>query len=133
MPEKLGIYKCSTCGNIVQVLIDGGGELNCCGQSMEKATPKTIEGHMGEYHVPIIAEDQNEKYVQVGQELHPMTKEHHIEFIETISEDNKCIKIRFLDEEEVPKIKINNENDEIKRIIEMCNLHGLWEGKNDKQ
>jgi desulfoferrodoxin-like iron-binding protein len=28
------IYKCEICGNIVEVLEAGGGELICCGQPM---------------------------------------------------------------------------------------------------
>ena len=35
MTEKLELYKCSVCGNLVQVLLNGVGELNCCGQPME--------------------------------------------------------------------------------------------------
>ena len=29
-------YKCSVCGNEVEVVAVGGGELVCCGQPMEK-------------------------------------------------------------------------------------------------
>ena len=30
MAERYEVYKCDLCGNIVQVLIGGGGELVCC-------------------------------------------------------------------------------------------------------
>ncbi|MDO3379001.1 desulfoferrodoxin FeS4 iron-binding domain-containing protein [Geoalkalibacter halelectricus] len=29
-------YKCEICGNVVQLLVDGGGELVCCGEPMEE-------------------------------------------------------------------------------------------------
>jgi len=32
------VYKCSICGNIVEVKKVGGGELVCCGQPMELIT-----------------------------------------------------------------------------------------------
>ncbi|MFH1061360.1 MAG: desulfoferrodoxin FeS4 iron-binding domain-containing protein [Candidatus Omnitrophota bacterium] len=35
--EKSGEkYRCNVCGNEVVVTLAGGGELVCCGQSMEK-------------------------------------------------------------------------------------------------
>lgn len=35
MTEKGQIYKCEICGNVVQVIEEGEGELVCCGQPME--------------------------------------------------------------------------------------------------
>ena len=61
MTEKLELYKCNICGNLIQVLIPGIGELVCCGQPMEKLISKTNENNeLSEKHVPII-EDENEK------------------------------------------------------------------------
>ena len=34
------VYQCEVCGNTVQVLEVGGGELVCCGQPMEKIENK---------------------------------------------------------------------------------------------
>ena len=34
MAKKLEIYKCEICGNIVEVLHEGDGELVCCGAPM---------------------------------------------------------------------------------------------------
>jgi len=36
MAEKLEIYKCEACGNIIEVLHGGGGELVCCGEPMKR-------------------------------------------------------------------------------------------------
>lgn len=29
-------YMCEICGNLVQLLEDGGGQLSCCGEPMEE-------------------------------------------------------------------------------------------------
>ena len=134
MTNKLEFYRCEICGNIVQVLINGEGELHCCGQAMKLLEPKTQEGDAGEYHVPIFMHcEEKGNYVQVGKEPHPMTKEHHIEFIEVISNDKKYLKLHYLEEDEEPKMYLKNNIDNEKACaIEMCNIHGLWGGNNDK-
>jgi len=35
MTKKLEIYKCNVCGNVVEVIHAGAGELVCCSQLME--------------------------------------------------------------------------------------------------
>jgi len=35
------VYKCDLCGNIVEVLHDGAGELVCCGKPMQLLAEKT--------------------------------------------------------------------------------------------
>lgn len=124
MTEKLELYKCAICGNIVQIMHQGAGELVCCGQTMTKLVPNTLEQEKQEKHVPVFT-DFNE--IQVGSELHPMTEEHHIEFIQSISDDKKCIQTKFLDITDEPKMKLSADNNNY--AIEYCNIHGLWEGK----
>ena len=43
MTQKKEVYKCNFCGNIVEVLHAGVGELVCCGQPMEKMSEKSQE------------------------------------------------------------------------------------------
>jgi len=53
MAEQRQIYKCNVCGNIVEILHAGAGQLVCCGQPMELLAEKT--GDVGkEKHVPVI-------------------------------------------------------------------------------
>ena len=52
--EKLEIYKCEVCGNLVQVLLAGGGELVCCGQPMKLQTIQHDKTELGEKHAPVI-------------------------------------------------------------------------------
>ena len=43
MAKKLEVYKCEACGNIVEVLHGGDGELVCCGQPMKLLTENTTD------------------------------------------------------------------------------------------
>lgn len=123
MTNCLDFYRCDICGNIVQVLHSGEGDLVCCGQPMIYLQPQTTADEKKEKHVPIFI---NENLVQVGTELHPMIKEHHIEFIEAVSPDRKNIQIKFLDIEQLPQMNLNQV--EYNKLFEYCNLHGLWIG-----
>ena len=43
MTEKLELYKCDICGNLVQVILPGVGELVCCGEAMHLLKAQTEE------------------------------------------------------------------------------------------
>jgi superoxide reductase len=43
MTEKHQVYKCEICGNIVEVLHAGEGELVCCGQPMKLTDKNTVD------------------------------------------------------------------------------------------
>ncbi len=53
MAESLQVYKCELCGNIVEVLHGGEGELVCCGQPMVFLKENTVDAAK-EKHVPVI-------------------------------------------------------------------------------
>ena len=53
MAEKLEIYKCEVCGNIVEVVHGGQGELVCCGESMKRFKENTVDAAK-EKHVPVV-------------------------------------------------------------------------------
>ena len=59
-----------------------------------------------------------------------MKEEHHIVFIEAISEDKNNIQLKYLHSDEEPKM-IFNKTSEKMIARELCNIHGLWEGEND--
>lgn len=125
MAEKLQIYKCEICGNIVEVLHGGDGELVCCGQPMNNLTAKTADVGK-EKHVPVIEKIAGGVKVKIGSVPHPMEEKHYIEWIEIIA-DGKAYR-QFLKPGEAPEaiFKI-----EAKTIMarEYCNVHGLWEGR----
>ncbi len=122
MAERLEIYKCETCGNIVEVLHGGEGELACCGQPMVQLVENTVDAAK-EKHVPVIEKVEDGVKVKVGDVAHPMEEKHWIEWIEIIA-DGKAYR-QFLNPGEAPEAIFNVEADQI-TAREYCNIHGLW-------
>jgi len=125
MAKKLEIYKCSICGNIVEVLHGGAGELVCCGQPMENLIAKTADQGK-EKHVPVVEKLDNSIKVKVGSIPHPMEEKHFIEWVELIA-DGKTYK-QFLNPGEKPEAVFKIEAKKV-AARENCNVHGLWEAK----
>ena len=125
MPKRLQIYKCNACGNIVEVLYGGGGELVCCGEPMELLQAKT-EDKGSEKHVPVIETNNEGIKVTVGSIPHPMEQEHFIEWIEVIADGT--IHRKFLEPTKPPEAFFNIKGESIK-AREHCNVHGLWKGE----
>ena len=129
MTEKLELYKCHVCGNVVQVLLNGTGQLVCCEQPMTLLTPREDEqNELSEKHTPIIESDENGKWVRL--KYHPMTQDHYIQFIEIYKKDKSCLHLKYLNPNDVAEFDISNFDDDIE-ALELCNIHGLWRNKND--
>jgi len=124
MAKKLEVYKCMTCGNIVEVLHGGGGELVCCGEAMKNLVPKTAEEGK-EKHVPVIEKIAAGFKVKVGSIPHPMEEKHYIEWIEILA-DGKAYR-QFLSAGDAPEAIFNLEANSV-GAREYCNVHGLWKG-----
>ena len=124
MAEKLQIYKCSVCGNIVEVLHGGVGELVCCNEPMELLDEKTADTG-NEKHVPVIEKIDGGYKVKVGDVPHPMEEKHYIEWIELLA-DGKAYR-QFLEPGVAPEANFNVEGDSVS-AREHCNVHGLWKG-----
>ena len=122
MAERLEIYKCEACGNIVEVTHNGVGQLVCCGQPMKLQQEKR-EDLGQEKHVPVVEKLDDGILVKVGSVEHPMESNHYIEWIEVISENSICR--RHLQPGEKPERKFKVTSDNIKVRI-YCNVHGLW-------
>jgi superoxide reductase len=124
MAERLQIYKCEVCGNIVEVLHEGQGELVCCGKPMKLFVENTVDAAR-EKHVPVVEKTASGFTVKVGSVAHPMEKEHYIEWIEIIA-DGKAYR-QFLQPGGTPEATFDVKADKI-TAREYCNLHGLWKG-----
>ena len=124
MAEKLQVYKCKVCGNIVEVLHGGVGELVCCGKPMELLDEKTADAST-EKHVPVIEKVDGGYKVKVGSVPHPMEEKHYIEWIELLA-DGKAYR-QFLEPGSEPEAVFNVEADSVS-AREYCNVHGLWKG-----
>ncbi len=124
MAERLEVYKCELCGNIVEVLHSGKGDLVCCGQPMTLMTENTVDAAK-EKHVPIVEKVAGGVKVKVGEVAHPMEEKHYIEWIEIIA-DGKAYR-QFLNPGEAPEASFNVEAEQI-TAREYCNIHGHWKG-----
>jgi len=122
MANQLGIYKCEVCGNIVEVVHAGVGELVCCGQPMKLLVENTTDAAR-EKHVPVVEKVAGGLKVSVGSVPHPMEEKHYIEWIEVIA-DGKAYR-QFLKPGDTPAAVFNVEAAQI-TAREYCNLHGLW-------
>lgn len=126
MTEILELYKCGICGNVVEVEHAGEGVLVCCGEDMKhlEEFEAAIENpHFA--HVEEIGEFEGGKIYKIHFN-HVMTHEHHLEFIEVISNDKKFIKRKFLQETESPEMifKCNCTEGFFVRLY--CNRDGVW-------
>ncbi|HDP24903.1 MAG TPA: desulfoferrodoxin [Deltaproteobacteria bacterium] len=122
MPKKLEIYKCEICGNIVEMVHEGKGELVCCGQPMKLFKENTVDAAK-EKHVPVVEKTADGFTVKVGSVEHPMEEKHYIEWIEVIA-DGKTYR-EFLKPGQAPEAVFCIKADRID-AREYCNLHGLW-------
>jgi superoxide reductase len=122
MAKKLEIYKCMVCGNIIEVLHGGDGELVCCGQPMENLAEKTADQGK-EKHVPVIEKISGGYKVKVGSIPHPMEEKHYIEWIEILADGAAYRK--FLNPGDAPEAVFNLKANTV-TAREHCNIHGLW-------
>ena len=125
MVERLQVYKCEICGNIVEVLHAGGGELVCCGQPKKLLQEATADSST-EKHVPVIEKIENGYKVVVGSTLHPMVEQHYIEWIELLA-DGKSYR-QFLNPGDAPEAVFRIGEAMDVKAREYCNVHGLWKG-----
>ncbi len=130
MTERFELYKCDVCGNIVEVVVCGGGELVCCGQPMKLLSAGVNDEAATEKHVPVIERIDNDVIIRVGSEPHPMIPAHYIMFIETISQDGTRLTRQYLQPDDEPAMKIKHCDGKF-IAKEYCNIHGLWEAQSD--
>jgi len=120
--ERLEIYKCSVCGNIVEVLFVGGGELVCCDKPMILQVENTVDASK-EKHVPVIEKTSDGIKVRVGSVAHPMEEKHYIQWVQAIAGDKSYRE--FLKPGMAPEAVFKLAEGSIS-AREYCNLHGLW-------
>ncbi|MEI6627338.1 MAG: desulfoferrodoxin [bacterium] len=119
------VYKCAVCGNIVEVIHVGGGQLVCCGQPMILQIENTVEASL-EKHVPVIEKQGNNILVKVGSVAHPMEDKHFIEWIEVNIDGKSCR--QYLNPGDKPEATFCGSGENISARA-YCNLHGLWQSK----
>lgn len=122
MTNRLEIYKCGVCGNIIEVVHSSIGQLVCCNKPMNLQVENTVDAAK-EKHIPVLERVTDSCKVMVGSVAHPMEEKHYIEWIEIVA-DGKAYR-QFLRPGEKPEAIFNVKADKVE-AREYCNLHGLW-------
>lgn len=125
MTELNQIYKCNVCGNVVEMVHTGQGQLVCCNEPMVLKNANSQDASL-EKHVPVVEKTAQGLKVSVGSALHPMEEKHYIEWIETIVGDRVERKYLKPGEEPVAEFSVSGTDFGVRAY---CNLHGLWKDK----
>ncbi|HOO70906.1 MAG TPA: desulfoferrodoxin [Spirochaetota bacterium] len=124
MTKRLEVYKCEVCGNMVEVIHEGKGELVCCGQPMTVMKENTVDAAK-EKHVPAIEKTATGIKVKVGAVAHPMEEKHYIEWVQVITNDGTSLR-KFLKPGVTPEAEFAGVDAASVTAREYCNIHGLW-------
>jgi len=124
MPRnRLEVYSCDVCGNMVEVVRGKSGTLVCCGKPMELLEADSVDAAT-EKHVPVIEDAEGGGIlVKVGSVAHPMAEDHYIEWIEIIRGER--VSRQYLAPGDAPEAKFCGPA-EGTTARAFCNLHGLW-------
>lgn len=121
----INFYRCRHCGNIIMFLEASGMIPHCCGDEMNLMIAGSSDGKL-ESHTPVITVNKDQVIVSVGEKPHPMTGEHHIEWI--VLETNKGMHVRYIDliDGEAKASFALQKGERVIAAYAYCNLHGLW-------
>ncbi|MCD6108402.1 MAG: desulfoferrodoxin [Thermoplasmata archaeon] len=125
MANRYEVYKCEICGNVVEVIHGGRGQLVCCGQPM-KLMEKQREEQGYEKHLPVVEKQKGKILVKIGSIPHPMEEQHFIERIEAITKDDIVLR-KYLNPGEKPIVEFDIPD--VDDVREYCTIHGLWSKK----
>jgi len=117
------VYKCNVCGNIVEVLHVGKGQLVCCGQPMALFQEKTEKDEYKEKHVPVDESTASGIRVTVGSVQHPMEEKHWIEWVEIVQNGNVWRKMLYPGQKPIAEFECGKGPVTVRSY---CSLHGLW-------
>lgn len=122
MTELNQIYKCSVCGNMVEMVHKGVGEMVCCNQPMNLIKENTVDAAK-EKHVPVIEKTGGKITVKIGSVAHPMEEKHYIEWIEVLAGNKVYRQYLKPGDSPVAEFALDAENVTARAY---CNIHGLW-------
>lgn len=117
-------FKCSVCGNVVEMVENKGGTLVCCGKPMDELTANTSDGAL-EKHVPVAEIVDGNLHVKVGSMEHPMLAEHYITFIAVEAGDLIYRHALTPGVKPVAVFPLDGYKGKV-TVYEYCNIHGLW-------
>lgn len=118
-------YRCDVCGNILISVDDSGVVPWCCDAKMEIMEAQKADVSK-EKHVPYVECIGLETKVKVGEEKHPMGKDHYIKFV--LVETDRGFYVKYFSPDDLEascEFKLAD-NEKVLRVYEYCNVHGLW-------
>ena len=96
-------------------------------------TPKNLNANeivvktedQGEKHVPVALINGNKLLIKVGENPHPMTLEHHIEYV--LVETDKNVYVNYLDPTKPAEATFTLlDVEKVLAVYSYCNLHGVF-------
>lgn len=127
MTEETKFYVCKVCGNVVELIHNGGGTLVCCDQPMQELVANTTDAAQ-EKHVPVVVKDGANITVKIGSVPHPMIPEHFIQWVYLQTE--KGGQRRVLSAGAAPEATfVITDDNKATAAYAYCNLHGLWKSE----
>lgn len=128
MTDSKLFYRCSICGNLVNVIENSGVSMVCCGQNMDLPIANTTDAST-ELHVPFITIVDKHIQVQIGEKPHPQTSEHHICWIAAV-QGNSIQRVDLSPDGKTPTAKFSIRGKTV-TVYAYCNLHGLWKAEKE--
>lgn len=128
MAKKLQVFKCDSCGSVVEELRESDCDPACCGNPMRLLAENSTDAAK-EKHVPVVERRPDGILVRVGSIAHPMEADHWIEWIEVLvpgAGGGFAASYRaFLNPGDKPEAFFPVTAAGVV-VREHCNKHGLW-------
>ena len=119
--KGLRFFVCKHCGKLVREITSSKANTICCGEEMTELVANSVDASL-EKHTPVVEIVEDELLIKVGSTLHPMTKEHYIQWI-VVSNDERYYEVKLFPEQD-PVVRIPLLRNAT--VYAYCNLHGLW-------
>ncbi|MBO2515831.1 MAG: desulfoferrodoxin [Clostridiales bacterium] len=118
-------YVCPVCGNILGTIRSSGFTPVCCGRVMQILQPDSTDGAV-EKHVPVLIEEEDHTLrVKAGSLPHPMSEEHHIEWILLRTSRGNYRKVLLPGDAPETVFRLTGDEYPVEAMA-YCNLHKLW-------
>ncbi len=117
-------FLCNHCGNITELVRDGGAPLHCCGEKMRRMDEDGMIGP-AEKHLPKVKIEDGCVFVSVAETPHPMSEEHYIGWI-ALTTDKGTQRKAFLPSDVPEALFPLLKGEKPLEVYAFCNLHGLW-------
>ncbi len=125
MTERFDVFKCDSCGTVIEVMHGSDSSLVCCGQPMTVMNDENKSG-APETHIPVVEKTETGFKISVGSKLHGNTPTHTLYWIEVIAGKKQMLFHIEPGDESVVEVNCPSCNLEDIKVRSYCDLHGLW-------